>query len=75
MRSPYNLWSLGCKVWISLPSKEELEALARSRAQRDGRRFNNRGSRGGNNGRRDNRRPAKEAAKEAAPVADEKKGE
>lgn len=66
---------LGCKVWISLPSKEELEALARSRAQRDGRRFNNRGSRGGNNGRRDNRRPAKEAAKEAAPVADEKKGE
>ena len=66
---------LGCKVWISLPSKEELEALARSRAQRDGRRFNNRGSRGGNNGRRDNRHPAKEAAKKAAPVADEKKGE
>ena len=63
------------KDLASLPSKEELEALARSRAQRDGRRFNNRGSRGGNNGRRDNRRPAKEAAKEAAPVADEKKGE
>ncbi len=38
---------LGCKVWISLPSKEELEALLAAVLQRDGRRFNNRGSRGG----------------------------
>lgn len=47
---------LGCKVWIALPSKEELEVLARNQESRNRNRYDRRGPR--NNNSRDHRSPA-----------------